>query len=204
MSGIDLRSIFVPLTSEGFEKFLAVLAREREAAGEQYELVRLKLVKYFELRMTANPDDLADETIDRVARRLAGGERIASPEVMRYVYGVARNVLLESWKSEQRQKKIVEFPQPANDDFDRELGDLQLDCFQECLGQISPDSRGLLLRYYQHTGRAKIDDRLVLARQLGVEVNALRIRIHRIKGELQRCTEKCMKRVRSFATVGRR
>lgn len=194
----------MPLTSEGFEKFLAVLATEREAAGEQYELVRLKLVKYFELRMTANPDDLADETIDRVARRLAGGERIASPEVMRYVYGVARNVLLESWKSEQRQKKIVEFPQPANDDFDRELGDRQLDCFQECLAQISPDSRGLLLRYYQHTGRAKIDDRLVLAQQVDIPVNALRIRIHRIKGELQRCTEKCMKRVRSFATVGRR
>jgi DNA-directed RNA polymerase specialized sigma24 family protein len=194
----------VPLTSDGFEKFLAVLAREREAAGEQYELVRLKLVKYFELRMCANPDDLADETIDRVARRLAGGEQIESPEVMRYVYGVARNVLLESWKNEQRQKKIADFAAATRDESDQDFADFQLDCFQECLGQISRETRGLLLRYYQHTGRTKIDDRLVLASQLDIPVNALRIRIHRIKGELQRCIETCLKRVRSFATTGRR
>jgi len=193
----------VSLTSEGFERFLALLAAEREAAGEQYELVRLKLVKYFELRMSANPDDLADETIDRVARRLAGGERIESPEVMRYVYGVARNVLLESWKNEQRQKKSG-YLTAAGDEGDQENAELQLDCFQECLGQISEDSRGLVLRYYQHTGRAKIDDRLALARELTIPANALRIRIHRIKSELQRCIEKCMKRVRSFATLSRR
>ena len=191
----------MPLTSEGFERFLAVLSSEREAAGEQYELVRLKLAKYFELRMSASPDDLADETIDRVARRLAGGERIESPEVMRYVYGVARNVLLESWKSEQRLKKVDYPPVENADDDDIELADLQLDCFQECLGQISQDTRGLLLRYYEHTGRAKIDERAVLARQLDIPVNALRIRIHRIKGELQRCMEKCLKRMRTFATT---
>jgi DNA-directed RNA polymerase specialized sigma24 family protein len=193
----------VSLTSEGFEKFLAVLGAEREAAGEQYEVVRLKLVKYFELRMSANPDDLADETIDRVARRLAGGERIESPEVMRYVYGVARNVLLESWKNDQRQKKIGYAP-AESEESDQEHAGLQLDCFQECLGQIPEESRTLLLRYYQHTGRAKIDDRLALARQLTIPTNALRIRIHRIKAELQRCMETCMKRVRNFATSGRR
>jgi DNA-directed RNA polymerase specialized sigma24 family protein len=203
VSGIDLRSISVSLTSEGFERFLALLAAEREAAGEQYELVRLKLVKYFELRMSAHPDDLADETIDRVARRLAGGERIESPEVMRYVYGVARNVLLESWKNEQRQKKIG-YPPAANDDSHQEDADLQLDCFQECLGQIPQDSHGLLLRYYQHTGRTKINDRLAMAQEHTIPANALRIRIHRIKAELQRCIETCMKRVRNFATVSRR
>jgi len=193
----------VSLTSEGFERFLSVLAAEREAAGEQYELVRLKLVKYFELRMSANPDDLADETIDRVARRLAGGERIESPEVMRYVYGVARNVLLESWKNELRQKKSAFVPAAGEHD-DQENAELQLDCFQECLGKIPEENRALLLRYYQHTGRAKIDDRLALARQLTIPANALRIRIHRIKAELQGCMEKCMKRVRNFATTGRR
>jgi DNA-directed RNA polymerase specialized sigma24 family protein len=203
VSGINLRSISVSLTSEGFEKFLAVLGGEREAAGEQYEVVRLKLVKYFELRMSANPEEVADETIDRVARRLAGGERIESPEVMRYVYGVARNVLLESWKNEQRQKKIGYAP-AESEESDQEDAGLQLDCFQECLGRIPEDSRSLLLRYYQHTGRAKIDDRLTLARQLAIPTNALRIRIHRIKAELQRCMETCVKRVRNFATSGRR
>jgi len=195
--------ISVPLTSEGFEKLLAALSANREAAGEQYQIVRLKLVKYFELRMSSNPDDLADETIDRVARRLAGGERIEAPEVMRYVYGVARNVLLESWKNEQRQKKIA-YSTPANDETDQENAGLQLDCFQECLGRISQENRDLLLRYYRHTGRAKIDDRLALARELNIPANALRIRIHRIKSELQSCMGDCLKRVRNFATTGRR
>jgi DNA-directed RNA polymerase specialized sigma24 family protein len=193
----------VPLTSQGFERFLTVLSADRESAGEQYEVVRLKLVKYFELRMCAEANDLADETINRVARRLAGGERIASPEVMRYVYGVARNVLLESWKSEQRLRKMGS-PPSTNDDPEQENAELQLDCFQECLKQISEENRNLILRYYQHTGRAKIEDRLLLAQQLGIPPNALRIRIHRIKGELQGCMEKCMKRVRTFATTGRR
>jgi DNA-directed RNA polymerase specialized sigma24 family protein len=193
----------MPLTPEGFEKLLAVFSADREAAGVQYEMVRLKLVKYFELRLSFNPDDLVDETIDRVAKRLAGGERIASPEVMRYVYGVARNVLLESWKSEQRQKKIS-YPPPASDDTEQENAGLQLDCFQECLGQISEENRDLVLRYYRHTGRAKIEDRLALARELNIPANALRIRIHRIKSELQSCMGACLKRVRNFATTGRR
>jgi DNA-directed RNA polymerase specialized sigma24 family protein len=193
----------VSLTSEGFERFLTVLSADRQSAGEQYEVVRLKLVKYFELRMCADANDLADETIDRVARRLAGGERIASPEVMRYAYGVARNVLLESWKSEQRLRKVGPGP-PAYDEAEQENAELQLDCFQECLKQIPEESRNLILLYYQHTGRAKIEDRLMLAQQMGIRANALRIRIHRIKGELQGCMEKCMKRVRTFATTGRR
>jgi DNA-directed RNA polymerase specialized sigma24 family protein len=181
----------VVLTPEGFEKLLAVLSSDREAAGERYELVRLKLVRYFELRMCAGPDDLADETIDRVARRLAGGERIASPEVMRYVYGVARNVLLESWKAQsRRQRTLAEVPAAADESVDLER---QSDCFRGCLDRTSAENRDLLLQYYREAGRARIDRRVALATQLGIPVNALRIRIHRLKSALQRCIEDCMR-----------
>jgi hypothetical protein len=37
-------------------------------------------------------DELTDETIDRVARRLAGGETIRAADIGRYFLGVARNV----------------------------------------------------------------------------------------------------------------
>src|SRR6266508_987851 len=149
--------VAVALTAEGFEKLLSAFSSDRESAGEQYELVRLKLVRYFELRMCPNPDDLADEAIDRVARRLAEGERIASPEIMRYVYGVARNVLLESWKTQtRRQRSLAAVPPMEAESVDVER---QAACLRRCLERAQAENRDLLLQYYRDVGRAKIDRR---------------------------------------------
>lgn len=192
------------LTADRFEKLLSILAPDRETAGDHYELIRLKLVKYFEVRMCTEPDDLADETIDRVARRVADGETIRAPELMRYVYGVARNVLLEGWKRERRFPVTGDLTaaQPQADfSVDQLTSEWRLDCFQECLNELSEESRSLLLRYYEHTGHRKIEARTELASSLGVPANALRIRIHRIKAGLQQCMDRCMKRVRTFATT---
>ena len=193
------------LTADGFERLLALLGPDRETAGEQYELARLKLVKYFEARSCPEPDDLADETIDRVARRLAGGETIRSPEFMRYIYGVARNVLLEQWKRERRSPSPLLVAMQQNASASNTNAEWRLDCFQECLRELTPASRDLLLQYYEKSGQQKIDARNELARELGVPLNALRIRIHRIKAGLERCMGQCMKRVLDFATTdGRR
>lgn len=192
------------LTADRFEKLLSILAADRETAGDHYELIRLKLLKYFEVRMCSEPDDLADETIDRVARRLADGETIRSPEMMRYVYGVARNVLLEEWKRGRRFAAngdvAVAYPH-ADFSVDQLTSEWRIDCFQECLDELNQDSRGLLLRYYEFTGHKKIEARAELAAGFGVPVNALRIRIHRVKVGLQQCMDKCMKRVRTFTTT---
>lgn len=183
----------VVLTADGFEKFLSLLASDREAAGEKYEVVRLKLTKYFELRMCADPDALADETIDRVSRRLAEGERVLAEEPMRYLYGVARNVYLEYQKSERRHDRVgVEVRSVA--ETERSNAELQLDCFQSCLGEQTDESRSLLIQYYRHSGRTKIDERAELARRMSIPVNALRIRIHRIKAAIQRCMETCLQK----------
>ncbi len=184
------------LTPEGFDRFLSALSADRDAAGEQYELIRLKLVIYFEGRLCEMPDDLADETIDRVARRLAEGERIEAPEVLRYVYGVARNVLFEYWKNRRRREAAMSAAPPPEqaDDAAKERQQVQLDCFAECLSAQPEAARTLLLQYYEHTGQAKTRSRLETAGQLGTPLNALRIRIHRIKSEVQRCMDRCIAR----------
>lgn len=195
----------VSLTTDRFEKLLSLLAADRETAGDQYELIRLKLVKFFEVRMCPEPDDLADETIDRVARRVGDGETIRSPDLMPYVYGVARNVLLEVWKRERRVPAtgdLMAAQTHTHFSVDELTSEWRFDCFQECLNELSEDSRGLLIRYYARTGHKKIEARAELAASLGVPVNALRIRIHRVKARLQKCMDKCMKRVRTFATTG--
>src|SRR6266550_6910983 len=81
------------LTQEAFDRLLASMGGDRESAGEQYLETRSKLVRFFEWRGTSFPEDHADETINRVAKRLSEGEHIR--ELPKYFFGVARLVLLE-------------------------------------------------------------------------------------------------------------
>ena len=53
------------------------------------------------------PEDCADETIDRVARRLAGGERIRTGDPISYFRGVARNVWHELRKQDARKRSMI-------------------------------------------------------------------------------------------------
>ena len=59
------------LTPEAFARLLAALDPDRERAGLRYENIRRKLIEFFEARGSNSPADNADETINRVARRLA-------------------------------------------------------------------------------------------------------------------------------------
>src|ERR671938_30866 len=61
------------LTAEAFTKLLARLDPDRERAGEKYEELRRTLVKFFEWRGAPFPEDQADETFNRVARKLDEG-----------------------------------------------------------------------------------------------------------------------------------
>jgi DNA-directed RNA polymerase specialized sigma24 family protein len=49
------------------------------------------------------------------------------------------------------------------------------------------------LKYYQQEKRAKIDHRKELADRLGIALNTLRMRVHRIKAILQQCVGECLK-----------
>jgi hypothetical protein len=63
-------------------------------AGEQYEQLRRKLTLFFEARH-CNPraEELADRTLDMVARRLQEGVEIYAHDASHYCYGVAQNIL---------------------------------------------------------------------------------------------------------------
>jgi DNA-directed RNA polymerase specialized sigma24 family protein len=58
--------------------------------------------------------------------------------------------------------------------------------------RLTPDNRNLVLKYYQEEKRARIDHRKRLAEKLGIAVNALRIRAHRIRASLEECVQKCL------------
>ncbi len=64
------------LSKSSFDQFLANLDSDQNRAGQKYEALRQRLVKFFEWRACSYAEELADETIDRVVRKIDLGEEI--------------------------------------------------------------------------------------------------------------------------------
>jgi DNA-directed RNA polymerase specialized sigma24 family protein len=70
----------------------------------------------------------------------------------------------------------------------------RLDCLERCLENMEPDSRKIIIQYYQGEQRVKIENRRALAERLGITVNALSIRACRLRDKLESCVSKCLAR----------
>jgi DNA-directed RNA polymerase specialized sigma24 family protein len=173
------------LTQESFDALLDWLDPVREEAGRKYEEIRLRLIKIFACRGCYEPEDLADETINRVSKKLKEIQGTYSGDPARYFYGVGNKVHLEYL----RRRPVPTPPPPleASDEIEKEY-----DCLERCILELTPNNRLLVLQYYQDEKRAKIDHRRNLADQLGIAVNALRIRACRIRAALQKCVQSCV------------
>lgn len=193
----DVSPVSVPrrrwiLTQEAFDKFLASLGEERESAGERYLEIRSKLVRFFEWRGSAFPEDHADEVINRIAKRISENEEIRDPAA--YCLGVARMLLLEINKERFRQEQTLsELTSSMITSSHSNEPDSRLDCLRNCLQQLSEENRELVLKYYDGEKGAKIDRRKKLAEQFGIPINTLRMRAFRIRESLQRSVERCQK-----------
>jgi DNA-directed RNA polymerase specialized sigma24 family protein len=190
--GAAVRSGRSGLSPEAFESLLAHLDPDRERAGEHYESIRRRLVRLFEWRGCEFPEDLADETFNRVARRLAEGLRIESLNPYGFFCGVAhllhKEVLRERAKEQQAIKSGDWAPSRSYEEEEPE--DRRLGCIRLCLDEIPPDQRQLLLDYHQ--GEDRIRSRQKLADDLGMGMNALRIRVHRVRRQLGDCLDRCL------------
>ncbi len=173
------------LTRESFEALLAWLDPNREVAGQKYEDIRTRLIKIFACRGCYEPEDLADETINRVTNKLEEIEATFIGERARYFYGVANKVHLECL----RRKPTPPLPAVTNTS---EEAERRCQCLDQCVTRLTPENRELVFQYYQEEKRAKIEHRKHLADRLGIAVNALRIRAHRIRKSLQDCVRECL------------
>jgi DNA-directed RNA polymerase specialized sigma24 family protein len=173
------------LTQEAFDTLLAWLDPNRDEAGRKYEDIRRRLIKIFACRGCCEAEDLADETINRVSSKLRIIQSDYSGDPDRYFYGVANKIHREYLR--RKRASMTPVPTPASGDVEKEY-----QCLDRCLQQLTPNNRELVLGYYQQERRAKIDHRRNLAEQLGIALNALRIRAHRIRASLQECVERCV------------
>jgi DNA-directed RNA polymerase specialized sigma24 family protein len=181
------------LTQDAFDRLLIALGGDRDSGGEKYLEIRTNLTRFFEWRGCSFPEDHADETFNRIAKKLDEGEQILNPAG--YAMGVARLLLLEVMKSRQREQSALNEIGAAGEAYVADDdGEDRLDCLRNCLQTLSPDNRELILQYYQGEKGAKIQNRKKLIDRLGIPVNTLRMRALRLRERLQGCVEQCMTR----------
>jgi len=173
------------LKQEEFDRLLRWLDPDPERAGLTYEKIRWRLVAILAARGCTCPEELADETIDRVARRVIDIRDSYVGDQAIYFLGVMNNVHHEYLKRPM-------MPRPPEPDDDVEVKEKTHLCLEKCLNKLSTNSRRLIERYYAENKRAKIDLRRRIAAELGIGLGTLRLRALRIRDKLQTCIEQCL------------
>ncbi|MFL6215866.1 MAG: RNA polymerase sigma factor [Blastocatellia bacterium] len=181
----------VGITKEEFDELLTWLDPDTGRAGEKYEAIRRSLITVFLNRQCPEAEDLADETINRVARKVKELKEVYIGEPVRYFHGVAKKLVLEYYRLRHRALRITPLTVSPG-----EL-DPYLDCLNDCLARLSPPNRELILRYYQEKKRAKIEGHKKISEQMNLKAGALRVRVHRIRGQLEKCVMECLGRTGS-------
>ena|SRR2546423_2812641 len=130
------------LTQEAFDALLGWLDPNHSIAGQKYEHIRRRLITIFSCRGCAEPEDLADETINRVTSKVRTLESNFIGDPSRYFYGVANKVHLEY----RRRKPTPEIQPPAAYDENIEK---EFECLERCMQKLPLENRKLVVEYYQ-------------------------------------------------------
>lgn len=175
----------VGLTQEIFEQLLAWLDEDRDLAGKKYEEIRFQLINLFIARGCLISEELADRTIDRVARKVKDIADTYVGDPALYFYGVAKMVHLEYMRN--RPFALPSLPSQSEKNTEQ-----RYECLGLCINKLSSANRELIQAYY---GEAQSNEkqRRKLAARMGLEPNALWVRVHRIREKLRRCVSECLK-----------
>jgi hypothetical protein len=191
------------LTESSFRQFLKWLDEGVDSKGEKYLEMRRRLVGYFDRKNCSSPDELADETLNRVARRLEEEGSIDSISPAHYCYIVAKFVFLEYLRLTEHNSWGIDELSPLSDSTlsppaimeqrsEVENEQRRLNCLEQCLKGLELQNRELIVGYYQGEQRSKIENRRALAVAAGITMNALGIRVCRIRDKLEACVCRCL------------
>jgi len=188
------------LTSQAFIRLLERLGGDEDEAAEKYEDLRHTLIRSFEWRGAPFPEEHADETFNRLARKLDEGVEIRN--VSEYAYSVARLVWLEALKGDHKRNtpldEIQHEPVAIDTLSEKAEKEVRLNCLDDCLDALPPDSRDLIMEYYVDEKRGRIDRRRDLAQRLGLRRDALANRSQRLRDKLEQCVTRCLKKKTSI------
>lgn len=182
------------LSSAAFRKFLEWLDEGADSDGQKYLEMRGRLISYFDRKNCLQPEELADETMNRVARRLEESGEIETETPAKFCYITARFVFLESLRGKEKQNVPLDESlnrKAAAETDEKEEKEKMLVCLENCTNKLEAENREIILGYYTGEERVKIENRRAIAARLEISVNALSIRACRIRDKLETCVKKC-------------
>lgn len=173
MSRIEDESSLLPQAD-----LLALLDPDPVRAEASYRELRSQLVRFFAWRKCPDPEDFTQETLARGFKRIAGGVDMSVAGVRGYFFGIARNLVKESW-TPPREQLLGPADWERRPSTARHLERVEARlALKEYLGHLGAGERRLIIRYYT-------EDRLALSRELGVSSGHLRVMVHRIKRKIE-------------------
>src|SRR5437867_2229102 len=117
----------------GFRLLLARLDADDERAGVAFERIRRGLIKLFDWRGASWPEECADETLDRLAKKLEQG--VDPIDVIAFAHGIARLVLHETLRSDARRQPLDVEP-PARSPSESSEADALSAYLENCLDRL--------------------------------------------------------------------
>ncbi|HEY1525312.1 MAG TPA: hypothetical protein VGH51_03660 [Candidatus Angelobacter sp.] len=189
-------------TQDSFQLFLQWLDEGVDSGGEKYLEMHRRLVAYFDRKNCLSSDELADETLARVAQKLQEQGRITDIAPAHYCYVTAKFVFLEYVRharegpvamdevliSARQPLALAVKPAPDAAALDQEQ---VLSCLDRCLKKLSVIDSELILEYYLGEKQEKIQRRREIGVRLGLSTNALSIRACRIRTKVEQCVKGC-------------
>lgn len=174
-----------PPSKEAFDKLLLWFDPDREKAAKKYQTIQFRLVRIFAAKGCIDPEDLVDESFNVAALKIDWllENYIGDPAL--YVHGIAKKIFLEP------KSKPIPHPPPTPDSVELER---QSTCLDQCLDRLTiPQERRLVLRYHANDKQDRIRTRRHLAEELGISMNALRIKVCHIHARLRTCIQECLR-----------
>jgi len=175
------------LTKDSFDNLLQWLDPDRDKAGQQYELIRAGLIRIFVSQGLTDAEHYADETVDRVVKRLPDVRDEYVNEPVRYFVGVARNIIREARRRKEIATDVLPECLPL-----KAGNSAMVDCLSRCLKLLPAEKQELILDYHLYDGRDKIRHHRQMASELSITVGALRTRAHHARVALETCILNCL------------
>jgi hypothetical protein len=179
------------IKQEDFDKLLCWLNPDRDLAGKKYESIRQSLITIFVWHGCNDGEDLADETINRVLKKISPVKEFYVGDPALYFYGVAKKVLLETKRRADREVEIEHARNLSDlsyleDSLEKDRTEALEALLDEWLKTLTHRERDLLLNYYADEGIARIRNRKKLGKAWKLSSAALRQRVHRLKVDFER------------------
>jgi RNA polymerase sigma factor (sigma-70 family) len=175
------------LTQETLNELLSWLSPDAVEAARKYKTLHQGLTKVLRHWGCSEAEELADETINRVAAKVRKLRRRYKGNPERYFFGVAKKVCQEYKRKAQKWTTLNDDSQPVPSS--KPTDELAYKCFENCMQKLVPQQRELVTLYYRDRAPAQ---RERLARHLGITIEALRVRVFRIVKDLRKCAKKCV------------